>query len=101
MLVNTLRLPANLLFAIHIINMLKKSTLALLALAASASAFATNYYVVVPVQGRTAAVRDQDISVTLQPLALPDAEMSKPYSFDLKTLLKVVGDPAFDTSKVT
>lgn len=81
--------------------MLKKSILALLALAASASSFAANYYLVVPVKSRAATAPELAISVALRPVALPDAEYAKPYSFDLKPLLQVTGDPSFDASKVT
>lgn len=81
--------------------MFKKPLMAVLALAVCSAAIASDYRVVIPVKGRTAAVRDANIAVTLQPYALPNAEMGTPYSFDLKTLLAVTGDPAYDTSTVT
>lgn len=81
--------------------MFKKPLMAVLALALCTAATAADYLVVIPVKGRTAAVRDAGISVTLQPYTLPNAEMGTPYSFDIKTLLTVSGDPAYDASTVT
>ena len=70
-----------------------KATLALI-LAASAPAFAADYYVVAPVPGKTVA--NDAISVSLGALTLPAGHVGLTYTaFDLKPALRVHGDPAY------
>lgn len=80
--------------------MLKK-IIALAALSVVASGVsAADYYVVVPVTGKTAPA--PEISVALNSYTLPVAQVGVPYSgFDFKTVLQVTNDPAFSTSGVT
>jgi len=74
---------------------MKKSLIASLLALASFSSFASSYYVVVPVKGRTSATADA-VRVTLNGYSLPTGLVGTPYAgFDLKTLLSVAGDPAY------
>ncbi len=81
-----------------------KRTLIAAALAAtSLASFATDYFVVVPVKGRTASAQQQQpvIAVTLQTATLPSAEVGKAYSYNLATNLLVTGDASLDLSLAT
>lgn len=75
---------------------MKKTLLAAMLAFAGLAAQAADYFVVVPVAGRTS-----NIGVTLNSYTLPSAEASVPYSFDFKTLLSVTGDAAYDGTGVT
>lgn len=78
--------------------MLKKN-LALLLAAFSFGAYATDFYVVVPVKNRTAA---PTIKVALNSYTLPSGTAGQVYpGFDFKPLLQVTGDSAFSSSQVT
>lgn len=81
--------------------MFKKTVLSLLLALAGASAFAADYYLVVPVKGRTSTDPYAAIKVALNAYTLPGAEVGTAYSFDLKPLLAVSGDANFDASQVT
>ncbi|WP_080421685.1 choice-of-anchor D domain-containing protein [Burkholderia ubonensis] len=78
---------------------MKKLLVAALTAALVSPVFAaTQYLVVVPIQGRAAA----PISVSLSNAALPAAETGVPYAgYDLKTHLSVSGDAGFTGSGVT
>jgi hypothetical protein len=79
---------------------MKKTILATLVAVLSTSALATNYYVVVPVQNRTATAGN--ITVVLGANSLPSAIAGRPYAgFDFKSVLQVKGDPNFSTAGVT
>lgn len=65
----------------------------------SSPAQAADYFLVVPVKGRAAAATP--ISVSLNTYTLPSAVEGVPYSFDLKPLLSVTGDPAYAGDGVT
>lgn len=65
----------------------------------AASALAADYYVVVPVQGRTEAV--DPISVSLQAASLPAATVGQAYSHNLRDHLLVTGDNALDLNQAT
>lgn len=74
---------------------MSKAFLAAAALAcASFAAYSADYFVVVPVQGRS--ILAANINVALSTVTLPRAVVNMPYAgFDLKTLLSVTGDAAF------
>jgi len=81
---------------------LQRIAAAALALGLAGSAAASNYYVVIPVKGRTEAVAAAGVSVTLSPAALPTGAEGKPYAgFDFNTALQVTGDPNFSGSGIT
>ncbi len=81
---------------------MKTTTLCLAAsLLVFVPAFAADYFVVVPVKGRTAAAPAESISVSLNPYTLPSAQEGSAYSFDLKPLLTVTGDNAYTGAGVT
>ena len=64
------------------------------------NAFAADYFVVVPVKGRTAT--PVSVVLTLNPTTLPGGTFGSPYTgFDFKTVLQVTGDPAYNGSGVT
>jgi hypothetical protein len=68
-------------------------------LAASASAFASEYYVVVPVPNRTATAGN--ILVSLSSYQLPQGLVGDAYAgFDFNSVLQVLGDPQFSASNV-
>jgi hypothetical protein len=78
---------------------MKKLAIALLLSASVAPAFATNYYVVVPVPNRTATAGN--ILVSLNGYGLPQGQVGDAYAgFDFNTVLQVKGDPGFDASSV-
>lgn len=64
------------------------------ALCAAAPVFASNYYVVVAVKGRTVDP-NSNISVSLNSHTLPEAMVGEPYRADLKPLVVVQGDPGY------
>jgi hypothetical protein len=77
----------------HLTNLFKASLLSA-ALAASLPAFASDYYVVVPVPNHTAA---GNVSVSLSGFGLPAAQVGLPYAgFDFKSLLSVTGDASYN-----
>jgi hypothetical protein len=77
----------------HLTNLFKASLLSA-ALAASLPAFASDYYVVVPVPNRTAA---GNVSVSLAGFGLPAAQVGLPYAgFDFRSLLSVTGDASYN-----
>jgi len=66
-------------------------------LAAAASAHGADYFVVVPVPGRTA-----NVQVALASYALPTGVVGAAYDgFNFAQLLQVTGDPAFNPGQVT
>ena len=67
----------------------------------SLSAVAVEYYVVVPVKGRTAPTPVETISVSLSAATLTAARVGKAYTYNLKDHLQVTGDPALDLSQAT
>lgn len=79
--------------------MLKRTTLSLSLALAAFSASAVDYYVVVPVHGKTESV--SAIQVGLGAGVLPDAWQGQAYSYDFKPLLFVTGDAAFSSAGVT
>jgi len=79
---------------------MKKTILATLLAAISASALATDYYVVVPVPNRTPTTGN--ILVSLSAYTLPGALAGRAYAgFDFNSVLQVKGDPAFNPAGVT
>lgn len=81
--------------------MLKKTIVATL-LALSLPVLASEYYVVVPAPGHVAGKPLPDISVALNPVALPAAFVGEAYAgFDFNTVLQVTGDPNFQGQQVT
>lgn len=79
---------------------MKKTILATLLAAVSATTLAADFYVVVPVKNRTATVGN--IQVTLGAVALPRAIAGRPYAgFDFGTVLQVKGDPNFNQAGVS
>jgi hypothetical protein len=79
---------------------MKKTILATLLAAFSATTLAADFYVVVPVKNRTATVGN--IQVVLGAVALPRAVAGLQYSgFDFNSALQVKGDPNFNQAGVT
>lgn len=75
-------------------NKLIKSAAASLAVVLSLPALAADYFVVVPVPGRTVAAAN--IQVSLAPGSLPGAVLGEPYAgFNLNSSLTVTGDAEF------
>ncbi len=72
-----------------------------LALLCATSAMAAEYYVVVPVKGRTAAAPAESIAVSLQAAMLPPATVGQAYSYNLRDHLLVTGDKALDLNQAT
>lgn len=82
--------------------MKKLKLIAGLALACSTlSAYATDYYVVVPFKSKTTTEKPPVVTVTLGAVGLPAAYQGTAYAYDLKPLLQVKGDASFDLTKVT
>ena len=82
--------------------MKKLKFIAALALASSAfSAYAADYYVVIPFKAKTTVDKPPTVTVTLGAVSLPSAHQGSAYAYDLKPLLQVKGDTAFDVTKVT
>jgi hypothetical protein len=80
--------------------MFKKTVVAAL-LAASLPAFASTYFVVVPVPGKAADSKPDPIAVALAPYSLPDAVAGQAYAgFDFNSVLRVSGDSGFSPSNV-
>lgn len=80
--------------------MLKRLSIISALCAFSASVFAADYYVVVPVKNRTAS--EANISVALNSISLPGGFVGNPYSgADLNQALVVTGDPAYRSSAVS
>lgn len=80
---------------------MKKTLLALLLGGTALSSVAADYYLVVPVKGRTAIEQAPAIKVALNAYALSDAYTGEAYSYDLKPLLTVTGDTGYTGSGVT
>lgn len=79
---------------------MKKSLFALLVALTATATYASDYFVVVPVKGRT--VTAPAIAVVLNDYSLPTANQGLSYGpVDLKPLLSVSGDPAYTGSGVT
>lgn len=76
-----------------------KTLLAALIAASCFSAQAADFYVVVPVAGKT--VSASAISVALSTTSLPGGQTYVPYSYDFKSNLQVSGDPAYNGYGVT
>lgn len=71
-----------------------------LALSVSGAAFASDYFLVVPVKGR--AVAPPAIDVALAPTALPAAALGEKYTgFDFNSALRVTGDADFKAAGVS
>ncbi len=81
--------------------MLAKTIVASTLAALSFSAAALDYFVVVPVKGRTATTAQPVISVTLYTYSVPGAQEGVSYTFNLKPLLSVTGDGAYTGAGVT
>lgn len=80
--------------------MFQKSLIAAALAVAAFGASAADYFVVVPVAGKTYS--QTAISVTLNSYTLPVAIVGLPYSgFDFKTVLQVLNDPTYTGSSVT
>ena len=82
---------------------MKKTILAASLALVSLSTLAADYYVVVPVKGRTATQPQSQptIAVTLNSYTLPSGWVGFPYSgFDLKTVFTVTGDASYSSSSV-
>ncbi|WP_198361648.1 Ig domain-containing protein [Burkholderia ubonensis] len=78
---------------------MKKLILAAALAALAAPAFASDYYVVIPVPNRTATAGN--ILVTLNPFALPGGLVGRAYpGFDFNSVLQVKGDPGFNPGSV-
>lgn len=77
--------------------MFKKTALSALIAVISVPAVAANYYLVAPMPPREDV---QGIAVNLAANNLPFARVNEAYSFDLKQLLIVTGDPSYDGSGV-
>jgi hypothetical protein len=74
----------------------------LTALSAVLSANAADYYVVVPLKGKTANEQQSQIKVTLAENQLPAAKVGQVYpGFDFKSLLRVTGDAGFTGTGVS
>lgn len=78
--------------------MLTRSILSAALALSSFAATAANYYLVVPVNGRSLAA---DISVALESAALPEGIVGQPYSYDFTHHLRVSGDSQFDPKVAT
>lgn len=79
--------------------MFKKTLIASLLAAAGVSAFAADYYVVVPLPGKQHLL--DGISVALNSSTLPTGLVGVPYvGFDLSQALQVTGDPAYSSTNV-
>ncbi|KVP39791.1 putative Ig domain-containing protein [Burkholderia ubonensis] len=82
--------------------MKKHAYIAALALAfSSLAAQAADYYLVIPFKDKVSHVKPAELSVTLSTFTLPRATEGTAYAYDLKTLLQVKGDAAFDVTKVS
>ncbi|CAB5514306.1 hypothetical protein LMG26857_03365 [Achromobacter anxifer] len=81
---------------------LSKLTVALAFAAIAGQALAaTNYLVLVPVPGKTAAATvEEPVSVVLADAALPDAKIGRAYSVDLVPYMQIKGDPNADVQSV-
>lgn len=75
-----------------------KTALATVAALFSASVFASDYLVVVPLKGKVAQL--DAISVSLNGTTLPIAYANVAYTHDLRNLLMVTGDPQFAVADV-
>jgi hypothetical protein len=79
---------------------MKKTIIAALLAAISIPSLAGEFYVVVPVQNRTAT--NANILVTLNPATLPGAVAGRAYAgYDFGSVLQVKGDPNFVANGVT
>lgn len=74
---------------------------ALAILSSMTSALAADYYVVVPVKGRTATLNAPAINVTLSSATLPDAVLGQDYSYNLLDHVVVTGDANLDLTQAT
>lgn len=80
---------------------MKRHLLPVLALLCATSAMAADYFVVVPVKGRTATAPVQAITVSLQAATLPAAMVGEAYSYNLRDHLLVTGDNSLDLGQAT
>lgn len=78
-----------------------KPLITALLLTTSLAAQASDYYVVVPVKGRTSPAPDPVIAVTLNSASLPTGTVGIAYSVNLADYLLVTGDSSFTGSNVT
>lgn len=69
--------------------------------ALSAGAMASDFYVVVPVKGKTAKAVAPQIVVKLNATPLPIAEVGTPFSFDFTQALSVTGDASYSPAAVS
>ncbi len=81
--------------------MLKHIIHGALLLALGTSVFAADYFVVVPVKGRTATAPAESIAVSLQAATLPAAMVGQAYSYNLRDQVFVTGDKALDLNQAT
>ena len=77
---------------------MKKTVLGAALALASLSAFAAEFYIVVPIKNRGA---NSPIAVSLAQVTLPTAAVGSAYAYDLTSALTVTGDPAFTGTGVT
>jgi hypothetical protein len=76
-----------------------KAVIAAAVLAMTTSAFAADYFVVVPMPNHTGAA--SNIQVSLSGYTLPQGQTGTPYAgFDFNSLLQVTGDPQYSASNV-
>ena len=73
--------------------MLKKLLIASLLATVGASCSAANYFLVVPVPGKT--VNASAIEIALAAASLPNADVGAGYSYDFNKVLSVTGDPQY------
>lgn len=81
-------------------HIIKKTIIAAL-LAASLPALASEYFVVVPVKGKTATTGASNIRVGLNPSSMPAAEVGSAYSYNFNQNLSVTGDAQYTGVGVT
>lgn len=79
--------------------MFKKTLIAMALAAVSTTTFAADYYVVVPVKGKT--VNTSAIQVALSQSSLPSAVVGTAYSYNFNQNLQVTGDSSYSGSGVT
>jgi hypothetical protein len=78
---------------------MKKTVIAALLAAASISAFASDYFVVVPVPNRSPTAGN--ILVNLNEYSLPSGVIGRAYAgFDFNSALQVLGDPSYNQGSV-
>jgi hypothetical protein len=72
---------------------MRKTLLAAILALTGASCLASDYYLVMPVKGKT--INASAIQMSLAPASAPDGQVDQAYHYDLAPLLAVSGDPGF------